>query len=215
MSEIKNIFIIIALILLLAVAGVSCLLLRTKPAQPVTGKTEVKALPTPTPAPIQRNTEIALPEPVWAPEEPDKSDKLQPGAVIWLGEYSDFIEKLRKAAPGKSKVLFQEPAGLGSYRKQLAAIADAAPEAVLLNISGKYAKNNISLASFENMIREAAAFFRDRNIPAAFVLSASDSTNEEIQKFNKAVTELCNLRSINCFKANTPPGEIFETMQIK
>ena len=163
---------------------------------------------------LAANTQIPFsfkPAPPEAAVE-ETADPLQPGAIIWLGERAGLLEHLRKASGNKHKVLFQPAAGLGGIRKQITFIARSKPAAVLLNISGKFARMQVSAASFENMIRECAAFFHDQNIPVAFIVTGSELPDDKIQRFDQAVQEYCKLRSINCFSADTPAEKILASV---
>lgn len=115
--------------------------------------------------------------------------KLIPEAIVILGHLEN------KYSAG-DKSIFLEAETFSRYRQQLREVIQAKPKCVILIPSARYADLNVSIANFENLIREEADMLRDNTIPFMFVLSQTNTESPKIEKFNSALKEFCNLKSI-------------------
>ena len=132
------------------------------------------------------------------------SDPLGRGRIVLLGGASDFLQGIRtdlRQVFGAEQVSFQPAAGMGGFQKTLERVVDADPAVVVLSLSGKYAEDRISKASFENIIRHHADRFRDRGIPFLVILPPEKDGEGRLRFFNRLTRDLCRLRSIPVLSA--------------
>lgn len=132
------------------------------------------------------------------------SDPLGRGRIVLLADDSEFAQSVRKDLTqrfGAELVSFQQAERMGGFQEKLEHIVAAAPAAVVLCLSGKYAGDRISKASFENIIRRHADRFREQGIPIVFLLAPEQGGERRQHFFNEVTRELCNLRSIPVLSA--------------
>lgn len=134
----------------------------------------------------------------------ENSDPLGRGRIVLLADDSEFAQSIRKDLTqrfGAEQMSFQQAERMGGFQEKLERIVAAAPAAVVLCLSGKYAGDRISKASFENIIRRHADRFREQGIPIVFLLAPEQDGERRQHFFNEVTRELCNLRSIPVLSA--------------
>ena len=132
------------------------------------------------------------------PEEASGSHELVPGAVVMVGHFEGKIPALKASVETAYKypVVFRKPESSVNYRRQLEEIIKSKPRCVILAPAARYAKQDMSLNNFENLILNEADLLRDNVIPFAFMLSENTPDVPKTGWFNDAIKELCNSRSI-------------------
>ena len=105
--------------------------------------------------------------------------------------------------------MFREPESSVNYRQQLKEIIKSKPRCVILAPAAKYAKQDMSLNNFENLILNEALLLRDNLIPFAFMLSENDPDEPKVELFNDAIRKLCNSRSITVIETQDKFLEAF------
>ena len=145
------------------------------------------------------------------PEEASGSHGLIPGAVVMVGHFEGKIPALKASVETAYKypVVFREPESSVNYRQQLKEIIKSKPRCVILAPAAKYAKQDISLNNFENLILNEAILLRDNVIPFAFMLSENKPDVPKTGWFNDAIKELCNSRSITVIETQDKLLEAF------
>lgn len=123
-----------------------------------------------------------------------ESNDLIPGSIVILGHLES--KNMIKKNLTDSNIVFREAEILSRYRQQLLDIIKSKPRYVVLIPAIRYAELNVSLASFENLIREEATMLRDNSISFMFVLTQSDVESPKVNQFNLALQEFCNLKSL-------------------
>ena len=135
-------------------------------------------------------------------------DKLVPGAVVVIGnEARNFKSAIEKS--GKAPVVFRTTGGRSDSLRQLKEIIKSKPRCVILIPAAKYAKQDMSLNNFENLILNEALLLRDNLIPFAFMLSENDPDEPKVELFNDAIRKLCNSRSITVIETQDKLLEAF------
>ena len=145
------------------------------------------------------------------PEEVSGSHGLIPGAVVMVGHFEEKIPALKASVETAYKypVVFREPESSVNYRQQLKEIIKSKPRCVILAPAAKYAKQDMSLNNFENLILNEALLLRDNLIPFAFMLSENDPDEPKVELFNDAIRKLCNSRSITVIETQDKLLEAF------
>ena len=145
------------------------------------------------------------------PEEVSGSHGLIPGAVVMVGHFEEKIPALKASVETAYKypVVFREPESSVNYRQQLKEIIKSKPRCVILAPAAKYAKQDMSLNNFENLILNEAILLRDNVIPFAFMLSENQPDVPKTGWFNDAIKELCNSRSITVIETQDKLLEAF------
>ncbi len=147
-------------------------------------------------------TPQAAPEVISAPaaqatDTPEIAENkiITPGsAVIVSGDPAAYSDMHNTLQPLKLSLIEQD--GLGQYAAQIDEIIKAKPIFVIVEISQKFAADDISIATFENVIRFYLSKLRDNLIPFAFCFSTENPEYPKIQKFNAAIAQYCQLYSV-------------------
>ena len=108
---------------------------------------------------------------------------------------------------------FQSAEGMGEYKNKLKEIIQASPAFLILDLSSRYAEDQISKSGFENIIRYHADVLRDNEIPFCFILSTNGDSNTCIRFFNETTAELCKLRSIPVILEGTPSDKLISLVR--
>ena len=138
---------------------------------------------------------------------------IEPGsAVIVSGTPGNYSALKKSLSPLKISLL--EQANLGSYNAQIKDIIKAKPVLVIIEISQKFAEDDISLATFENAVRFYLNSLRDKGITFAFCFSAGNDQYPKIEKFNNAVLQYCNMHSVPVLKNSENHSEIRNFIQL-
>ena len=144
------------------------------------------------------------------------SDLLSKNQIILLGSSSGYLRTIKNfliRTFGKQHVAFQSAAGMGEYKNKLREIIQTSPAFLILDLSARYADDQISKSGFENIIRYHADILRDNEIPFCFILSANSGNNTRIRFFNETTAELCKLRSIPVILEGTPSDKLLSLVR--
>ena len=143
------------------------------------------------------------------------SDPLRDHQIILLADTSDVSRKAKEAltnAFGAEKVSFQEAAGMGSYKRELAAIVKSSPAVVVICFALQYAEDGITASGYENVIGYHADQFHENAIPFLFIQPGEAGNDERMKPFLAATRDLCQYRSIPLVDAGDLSGEEFISM---
>ncbi len=129
--------------------------------------------------------------------------------ILLLGgrteQIQELADELRKYY-GERTVLFMEMENFARYRRQLSELVEQSPRFLLLAPARFYAERELSEANFQLLILAQANLLRDHGIPFAFLLEKSDAS-EKTAMFNRAIADLCRLRSFRFLNGENKTGE--------